>query len=68
MNRISDAIFFGTIFFIMIIVMIIVFCDLTFPWWLQFWWIILLPMAMSKVLFPKSKFTNWLNKDITKQQ
>jgi hypothetical protein len=61
MDRRSDIIFFGTLILAMIVVLLTVFCRMPFPWWLQFWWAILLPMALSKMLFPKSKFTNWLN-------
>lgn len=67
MNRRSDIIFFGTLIIAMIAVMIFVLFDIGFPIWLTFWWIILIPAAFSKVAFPNSKFTKWLNGEAFKK-
>lgn len=64
MTRRSDIVFFGTITIVFTIVMVIAFFGLPFPKWLTFWWIILLPLAISKMLFPKSKLSNWMNTEI----
>lgn len=34
------------------------------PEWLNFWWVLLLPIVFTKVFLKKSKFAEWLEKEI----
>ena len=61
-----DAVFFGLIFIMLGITLLMVFglMDESHLDYLNFWWVILLPFVFMKVLFPSSKFTQWMYKDI----
>lgn len=63
--RNSDYIFFGTIFaaFAFVLVsMLFMMGETDMPYWIQLWWVVLVPLAISKALFPNSRLTRWLNK------
>ena len=38
------------------------------PFWMQFWWVSLLPMVIVKVFFPNTKAGKWLLSDPFKQK
>lgn len=59
--RITDIIFFG----IIAIAITLIFMSFVFPLddYVCSWWILPLPVLITKVFFPKSKFTKWLEKE-----
>lgn len=67
MNRRSDIIFFGTLIIVMVIMMFFILFGIEIPNYFPFWWIVLVPMALSKALCPNSKFTKWLNGEVFKK-
>lgn len=62
--RNSDLIFFGTLILAMLIAIPAAFLDQYQTWMTYWWWVVLVPIALVKVFFPKSKFVNWLEKCI----
>lgn len=62
--RITDIVFFTVYItaFISFMAMLIT-NNATIPFWLNFWWVLLLPIVFVKVFLPNSKITNWLEKE-----
>jgi hypothetical protein len=60
--RITDIIFFGLLTIMMLVVLVVVAFGIDFPQWVAFWWVLLIPVVLVKMLFPKSKVTLWLEK------
>lgn len=54
------------IFFLTVVSLAVIFtlgtalCGFDIPW-LQFWWILLLPMVFIKLVIPKSKLAKWFD-------
>lgn len=61
--RITDILFFGLLFICMTIVFISLITGFNIPNWFQFWWVLLLPIVILKVFFPKNKITQWIEKE-----
>lgn len=60
--RITDVIFFVSIFIVMAILIISVTFGFKLPNWFRFWWVILLPIPVILFVFPNSKLAKWLDK------
>ena len=61
--RNSDIIFLGTLIGVTIIFILSFFVKYNLPYWFNFWWVILLPIAIFKNYITKNKFSRWLNKE-----
>lgn len=55
----SDLIFLAVMIIPAIIMLLMIFFGLTYRVWFSFWWVLLVPVALAKSLFPKSKLTKW---------
>ena len=62
--RISDVLFFSTLIICLILICLSTITGLELSDYFVFWWVILVPFAFIKVLFPKSKINKWLEKEI----
>ena len=60
--RITDVIFFGLLTIMMLVVLVVVAFGIDLPQWVSFWWVLLIPVVLVKMIFPKSKVTLWLEK------
>jgi len=60
--RITDVIFFISIFIVMAILIISVTFGFKLPIWFRVWWVVLLPIPIILFGFPGSKLANWLEK------
>ena len=60
--RITDVIFFGLLTIMMLVVLVVVAFGIDFPQWVAFWWVLLIPVVLVKMIFPRSKVTLWLEK------
>jgi hypothetical protein len=60
--RITDVIFFGLLSIMMLVVLVVVAFGIDFPQWVAFWWVLLIPVVLVKMIFPRSKVTRWLEK------
>jgi len=60
--RITDIIFFGLLTIMMLAVIATVSFGIDFPQWVAFWWVLLIPVVLVKMIFPRSKVTLWLEK------
>jgi len=59
--RKSDILFFSIIYSVVFITLIFMVFNLNISvLHLDFFWVLLLPIAFSKVVFPNSKFSIWL--------
>jgi len=61
--RITDILFFGLLFICYTIVCISLITGFDIPNWFQFWWVLLLPIVILKIFFPKHKTTQWIEKE-----
>jgi hypothetical protein len=60
--RITDVIFFGLLTIMMLVVLVVVSFGIDLPQWLAFWWVLLIPVVLVKMILPRSKVTRWLEK------
>lgn len=60
--RITDIIFFIVIFVVMGILILSATFGFKLPIWFQFWWVVMLPLVIIKIGFPKSKLAKWFEK------
>jgi len=60
--RITDVIFFSLLSIMLLVVIATVFFGVSFPQWVAFWWVLLIPVVLAKVIFPRSRITQWLEK------
>lgn len=65
--RRTDIFFFSVMALAIVMVIGIVFFNFYQPWF-NYWWIVLLPVAIAKMFFRKSKFVKWLETDISKSK
>lgn len=61
--RITDILFFGLLLICITIVFISLLIGFDIPNWFKFWWVLLLPVVILKVFFPKNKITQWIEKE-----
>ena len=60
--RITDIIFFGLLSTMMLAVIATIAFGVNLPQWTAFWWVLLIPVVLVKMIFPRSKVTLWLEK------
>jgi hypothetical protein len=46
----------------LLVVLVVVAFGIDFPQWLAFWWVLLIPVVLVKMILPRSKVTRWLEK------
>jgi hypothetical protein len=61
--RITDILFFGLLFICITTVFASLLSGFNIPSWFQFWWVLLLPVVIFKIFFPKNKITQWFEKE-----
>jgi hypothetical protein len=57
--RITDILFFGLLLINITFVMLSFIIGFQLPSWFNFWWVLLLPIVILKMFFPKNKITQW---------
>ena len=61
--RITDIIFFGLLSTMMLAVIATIAFGVNLPQWTAFWWVLLLPVVLVKIILPRSKVTEWLERE-----
>lgn len=61
--RITDILFIGLLLICITIVFISLITGFNITNWFQFWWVLLLPIVILKIFFPKNKITQWIEKE-----
>lgn len=58
--RKGSIVFFSVIGLVVLYAFIVLINPDLYRDWVQYWWVILIPFALAKGLFPNSKLTNWM--------
>jgi hypothetical protein len=58
----SDKTFLSILVTMCVAVLIFVITNISFPFWLTFWWAILIPFVISKHWLPNSRLGKWMIK------
>jgi hypothetical protein len=61
--RITDILFFGLMLINITFVILCLVIGFELPSWFNFWWVLLLPIVILKMFFPKNKITQWFVKE-----
>jgi len=61
--RITDIIFFGLLSTMMLAVIATIAFGVNLPQWTAFWWVLLIPVVLVKIILPRSKVTEWLERE-----
>ena len=61
--RITDAIFFGLLGIMLLAVIATISFGVDLPQWIAFWWVLLIPVVLVKMIFPRSRITRWLERE-----
>jgi hypothetical protein len=62
--RITDVIFFSLLTIMMLVVLVVVAFGVDLPKWIAFWWVLLIPVVLVKMIFPRSRITRWLEREM----
>ena len=61
--RITDVIFFSLLGTMLLAVIVTISFGVDLPQWIAFWWVLLIPVVLVKMVFPRSRITRWLERE-----